>query len=123
MAAEEVEWVYDNRGVRYRRGPGPWCGTSGGYSNHRCRCDACTAANRAALNAYMAAHPEQRAKKLARDRAGRLAQGMTPRPPRVPDPRCPIGYGNRNGYIRHGCRCDYCRAAHAAYARRRRAAK
>ena len=30
-------------------GPGPWCGTTGGYTNHKCRCNRC----RAAWNAYM----------------------------------------------------------------------
>lgn len=121
--SDDTEWVYDSRGARYRRGPGPWCGTAGGYCNHRCRCDACTAAWRAQWNAYMAAHPEQREKKRQRDEARRRAAGLAVRPPRAPDPRCPIGYGSLTGYKNRGCRCEYCTAANTAYARRQRAAK
>ena len=39
-----------------------WHGTTGGYSNHACRCDLCTTANRSAHREYMRSHPEARAK-------------------------------------------------------------
>jgi hypothetical protein len=44
----------------YTKGPGPWCGTAGGYTNHHCRCARCRAANARAFQKYIAAHPEQR---------------------------------------------------------------
>jgi hypothetical protein len=47
----------------YTKGPGPWCGTPGGYTNHACRCTRCRAANAAAFQKYAAAHPEQREKR------------------------------------------------------------
>lgn len=35
-------------------GPGPWCGTVGGYSNHDCRCEACRAAWSDYMRLYIA---------------------------------------------------------------------
>ena len=55
-----------------RFGPGPWCGSLGGYTNHRCRCDRCREANRAA--AHRRASPETRAKNAERMRAARKRQ-------------------------------------------------
>ncbi len=34
-------------------------GTAGGYSNHGCRCEACTAANTAAVRDYMRRNPSK----------------------------------------------------------------
>jgi hypothetical protein len=58
-----------------------------GYSNYRCRCDECRAANTAAQSKY-------------RDR---LAQS---------DPDA-IPHGTTNGYDNFRCRCDECRDAKA----------
>lgn len=76
----------------HMRGPDdPRHGTEGGYTNQRCRCPDCTAANTAAvLN-----------RKARRE----------PLPP--DDPR----HGTPNGYTNHGCHCDHCRAAAATAAR------
>lgn len=49
-------------------GPGPWCGTPGGYNNHGCRCALCLEAQRLDKRRYMAAHPEQKAKQRERRR-------------------------------------------------------
>lgn len=43
-------------------------GTSGGYTNHRCRCDLCKKAWREAHKAYLDKHPEQREKARVRQR-------------------------------------------------------
>lgn len=43
-----------------------WHGTSGGYTNHDCRCEGCTEAFRVEHNRYMAAHPEQRQRAAVR---------------------------------------------------------
>jgi uncharacterized protein YgiB involved in biofilm formation len=51
---------------RHTKGPGPWCGTAGGYSNHKCKCDACTTAWADARRDYMARNPEQRERHRAR---------------------------------------------------------
>lgn len=40
-------------------GPGKWCGTPGGYTNHQCRCDACTSAWRVYHYKHMHASPER----------------------------------------------------------------
>jgi len=40
--------------LRRRRAEEPWHGTPGGYTNHGCRCTACTAAHTAAVNAWAA---------------------------------------------------------------------
>lgn len=37
-----------------------WHGTPGGYSNHRCRCEACTAAASEYRRQYFERHPEKR---------------------------------------------------------------
>jgi hypothetical protein len=44
-------------------------GTLNGYNHHRCHCDRCRAVNRERTRAYLAANPEQRAKR--RERAAR----------------------------------------------------
>jgi len=62
-----------------------WHGTTGGYTNHKCRCDAC----RGALREYQ------------RARRGQRIQGATP----------DHVHGTTNGYGNYGCRCDLCRAA------------
>ena len=36
---------------------GPASGTRGGYNNHGCRCEACTAANTARMNDYYRRNP------------------------------------------------------------------
>lgn len=74
-------------------------GTSGGYSNYNCRCDACTEAHSAGL---------------ARSKERRLTR---PIPHHV--------HGTSNGYGNYGCRCKPCTKAWSAEsverARRRRA--
>lgn len=63
-----------------------WHGTTGGYSNHFCRCKECTEAFRI----YVADYREQlRAK---------------PIPDHV--------HGTNNGYTNYGCRCVDCGNAH-----------
>lgn len=52
---------------------GPWCGTTGGYRNHRCRCSACREAHRLDYAKYMKDRPEQREKQRRRTRARRAA--------------------------------------------------
>lgn len=119
----DPDWIVIRRrnGVRqrYRRGPGPWCGTTSGYANHRCTCLACADAWRDYCRDYETRHPEARIQRNARAAARRRAAGMTERPPRIPDPRCPIGYGSDTGYSRHHCRCPICKQAKADYDRNR----
>jgi hypothetical protein len=50
-----------------------WHGTSGGYTNHRCRCPDCKEAWAVAYRAYMNRHPEQRIKMRRRVAAWREA--------------------------------------------------
>ncbi len=68
-----------------------WHGTSGGYTNHHCRCPECSAAN-----AIM--QRETTARRKAR-----------PIPSQV--------HGTANGYAAYGCRCESCRIANTEYAR------
>lgn len=56
----------------------PRHGTTNGYRNLGCRCDACRAANAARQLAYMRAHPEQRAKQRDYEKRRRRAAGMRP---------------------------------------------
>lgn len=63
-----------------------WHGSYGGYSNHRCRCEGCTVANR-----------EYQAKR----RMERYAEGV---PSTV--------VHNANTYTNWGCRCATCSDAH-----------
>lgn len=65
-----------------------WHGTTGGYSNHGCRCPQC----RKAWAAYC--------RKRKRERT----------PENAP-------HGTTNGYHNYRCRCDRCRAAWAAASR------
>lgn len=49
----------------------PWCGTAGGYTNHWCRCRACTFAHAAAVRRWTTQHRDhinayQRAYKASR---------------------------------------------------------
>lgn len=76
-------------------GPGPWCGTSGGYTNHQCRCDACRAAWTSACS---------------RSKANRVAS--------YDGSKC----GKYTTYNNYGCRCDACRRAWADHQAARRAA-
>lgn len=75
-------------------------GTSGGYTNHNCRCKKCRAAWSASRS---------------RIRAVNKKQGTESRR---------ITHGTESSY-NYGCRCESCTAAHAAYhreyMRRRRA--
>jgi len=50
-----------------------WHGTSGGYSNHRCRCDECKRAWASAHRAYLDRHPEQRERARKRAQAWKRA--------------------------------------------------
>lgn len=63
-----------------------WHGTTGGYTNHRCRCDDCRAAN---------AETQRESKRRRLEK---------PIPYRV--------HGTANGYQNYQCRCELCRAAH-----------
>lgn len=49
-------------------GPGPWCGTPGGYTNHGCRCLPCTEAWRTYHRAYMHANPDRLRRQSDRER-------------------------------------------------------
>lgn len=69
-------------------------GTHSEYTNHGCRCGACTAAHNATV------------KKERTDRTSK------PTPAYV--------HGTINGYNNHGCRCGACRDAYNAYRRDRR---
>lgn len=47
-----------DRQGRYVEGPGPWCGTVGGYTHHRCRCLRCREAwNERRRQRYEAVNP------------------------------------------------------------------
>lgn len=74
--------------------PDQWHGTLGGYTNHKCRCDQCRAAN----SAYM---KQARLKRRSRQ---------------VPD----HVHGTVNGYGSYGCRCDECTEAWTADSRARK---
>lgn len=73
-----------------------WHGTSGGYSNHKCRCEKCRAAW---------------AERIRRSKESRR---LKPVPPEV--------HGTQNGYGNYGCRCTQCTQTwnSAALARMRR---
>ena len=60
-----------------------WHGTNGGYSNHKCTCVPCTAANTVYMQDWRDRH-------------------WGTEPPTHGD----------NGYINYGCRCGTCRKAH-----------
>jgi hypothetical protein len=63
--------------------------TVGGYTNHRCRCELCTAAQREYQQRLRARYLER--------------------------PREDLAHGTYNAYANYGCRCDACREAHNAY--------
>lgn len=71
-------------------------GTSGGYTNHKCRCDKC----KAAFAAYMAKFRE-----------------------RVKDNVPEHVHGTAGGYTNYSCRCVKCTSAHTRLTRERRKAK
>ena len=70
-----------------------WHGSSGGYTNHGCRCKKCRAAR-----AIMQRETTKRRK-------------SRPIPDQV--------HATANGYSAYGCRCDDCRCAYTAYNRAR----
>jgi hypothetical protein len=72
-----------------------WHGKIGGYTNHRCRCERCRAAN------------TQRQRDLRSGRSGRQV----------------IPHGTDNGYTNYGCRCQSCRQARARAKKRERESK
>lgn len=74
-----------------------WHGTSGGYTNHSCRCDACKKAWAT----------------MVKDM--RLRRKSAPTPDHV--------HGTENGYGNYGCRCDDCRTAWSTACRIRRQKK
>jgi len=78
-------------------GPESWHGTTGGTSNHKCKCLAC----RKVWTAYCLRRRKERAEQIKPD-----------------DPR----HGKPSFYLNHSCRCDKCRRAHtnATYAQRAR---
>lgn len=77
-----------------------WHGTSGGYCNHGCRCDACR-------DAHRLAHKRHRTNRYAErvEVGDQLVHLSAP-------------HGTVRAYDYFGCRCDDCRSTHA---RRRRA--
>lgn len=79
-------------------GPERWHGTTGGTSNHNCKCLAC----RKVWTEYCKRRRAERSANIAPD-----------------DPR----HGKLSFYYNHACRCAKCRAAHAKRARELRAAK
>ena len=70
-----------------------WHGTSGGYSNHKCRCEPCRKAHMVTL-----------AKGRAKRHAGRVM-----RDGRLYHPG--VTHGTKNAYGNYGCRCEPCTAA------------
>jgi hypothetical protein len=70
-----------------------WHGTHGGYTNHGCRCDLCTAANTEKQRAYR--WRSGRNRPMAEYRASRTRT---------------MNHGTRTAY-KYGCRCDECREA------------
>lgn len=59
-----TKWIQSARGwTRY--GPGPWCGTSSGYTNHGCRCDDCKAWKAKASKAYASSENGKKIRKEA----------------------------------------------------------
>ena len=62
----------------------PWHGTPGGYTNHHCRCQACTAANAKRMNSWRERH-----------------FGLEP------------PHHGEYGYNAYGCRCAVCAGDHA----------
>jgi hypothetical protein len=93
MVAREATNVTD----RYVALPldGAFHGTHGGYTNHGCRCAACT-------GAATTAKRDATERRAARLRAGeRIEHGL-------------------NGYTNYLCRCEVCKAAHAKQQRERR---
>lgn len=84
-----------------------WHGTTGGYTNHGCRCDRC----RKATTDY---HRERR---WATGRSRPFDQYLRERYPDPPP------HGTETRYTsKWRCRCDLCRQASAQARRRRRAA-
>lgn len=73
----------------------PWHGTWGGYSNHACRCEPCTAASTAKQTVWRDGYKGKRL------------------PAHI--------HGSENGYCNYSCRCIPCTAAHAEAGRKRRA--
>lgn len=82
MAAKSLPLIYKDDGRvmvldRYGReriyGPGPWCGTSNGYRNHRCKCDKCKAWKMSEIKRYTLSE-EARAKRAERNRKYRRRQ-------------------------------------------------
>lgn len=86
----------------------PRHGTYNGYNNHGCRCAPCT---RAAAD-YVTArnHRTGRHRPMAEYRAELAARGLP-------------AHGTETRYVRHGCRCDECRAGSAAARQARREKK
>lgn len=70
--------------------PEKWHGTSGGYTNHDCRCDECRKAN-----AIM--QRETKARRLARP---------------IPEH---MQHGHHNTYLNYGCRCELCKVGHGRF--------
>lgn len=68
-------------------GPGPWCGTAGGYTNHKCRCQRCTMAHSAKQAAI-------RSRRIDTYDGSKCGKSWT--------------------YTNYGCRCRACTDAHAA---------
>ncbi len=117
----------------------PWKhGTIGGYSNHKCRCDACAKVWRdycrelawdtgrrrpmeIHLNNLIAKHVH--GTEGGYNRGCKCALCLTAASEARKERRenGEVRTHNANGYS-NGCRCDICREAHTVYRRRRRAA-
>jgi hypothetical protein len=84
-----------------------WHGTSGGYTNHGCRCPRCRQAWAEAIS-------------LSKERRwARMALGAN-NTNRTNARTEPVAHGTNATYGNWKCRCRHCTAAHATYERERR---
>ena len=108
VQAQVVSSLRRKRGVPVFELIGPVAvrhGTRSGYMNARCRCEACTAANRASCYAWNEANPDKLA--IIKERCRAKALESAP---------------HRRGTVAKyalGCRCDRCRHAARQYNKRR----
>lgn len=98
-AGKELTVIGTTRGRQAKfRGPdGDYHGTSGGYSNHTCRCTLCVVA----WNAYCAGRKAARVGKSREEKEGIRQHGI------------PKSY-------QYGCRCTPCTDAHTSYTREKK---
>lgn len=83
-------------------------GTYGGYSNHGCRCELCTLANRTYKQNYYRRKTGSGPRKPTVERCPRSRGGVCPHD---------VPHGSYSTYANHGCRCRECRDAWNHYIR------